>query len=334
MEMTKNLIYLLLGLAALYYGADFLVRGGVGLARKLKISPLIIGLTIVAAGTSAPELIVSISSTLSGFGDIALGNVLGSNIYNIALILGLSALITPLRINPNLFRLDVPLLLIATVMLAGFCYWSGGMMRWEGAVFFAMFLGYLFWQIRVSRKEIRAEAEAAGLSDVSLEELEEKAVENQEEMPKTQMGILMAIVWILVGLGILVFGAKVLVLGAVYVAKYFSISDAVIGITIVAIGTSLPELATSLVAAIKGEKDIAVGNVIGSNLFNILLIMGVSPMICPIPAPGISLLDLSVMLLCTFLLIPMMWTGKRISRWEGACLLVIGITYTVFLVIQ
>ncbi|MCI5798952.1 MAG: calcium/sodium antiporter [Victivallales bacterium] len=301
------------GLVLLCYGADFLVRGGVQIAKKFKVTPLVIGLTLVALATSAPELVVGCDAALQGAGDIALGNVIGSNICNIALILGLSALITPLRVNPNLFKLDVPLMLGASVLLAFFLWLSGGLNRLEGAVFFAGIIAYMAYSVHAARKSGEEVTEIEG-----------------DGKP---LSIAFSIGLVLLGLAMLVGGAKLLVGSAVWLAQLLGVTQAVIGLTIVAVGTSLPELATSVVAALKGERDIAIGNVVGSNIFNILAILGAAPILKPLKAANISPTDLAVMLFCAAVLYPIMKTGLVISRKEGAFLLLVYIGYTVWLII-
>ena len=311
MVTVLNLFYGALGILLLYYGAEFLVNGGVKIAYRFKISPLVVGLTLVAFGTSAPELVVSIDSALKGLGNISIGNVVGSNICNIALILGLCSMITPLNVNKQLFRLDVPLMMISAVVLSIFCIAGNGVNRWQGAVFFAGIIAYTVYSIRF-----------AGKND-----------SNSEDVPENSGSLLLAVLLVAGGLAALICGSKLFVNSAVYIAKLLKISDAVIGLTVVAVGTSLPELATSVVAAIRGEKDIAIGNVVGSNIFNILAICGIAPLVAPISCPGISMVDMVMMLAVSGLLWIMMKTGLSISRKEGALLFLIYCGYTVYLLV-
>lgn len=310
----------LIGLLLLYYGAEFLVKGGVNLATRMKISPLVIGLTLVAFATSAPELVVSVDSALKGMGNISIGNVVGSNICNITLILGLCAVITPLRVNRKLFRLDVPVLILSCLVFALFCFFGQGINRWQGGVFFLSIIAYTFWSVwkakQIEKRNLKIAHDA------------EEKLGAEREFPVT-----LALLLVAAGLAGLIGGAKLFVGCAIYLAKALSVSDAVIGLTIVAVGTSLPELATSVVAAIKGEKDIAIGNVVGSNIFNILAIMGVAPLFRPLHAPGISLVDLGLMVFCTLVLYPIMKTGYKISRTEGIFLLAVYLAYTVWLIL-
>ncbi len=311
----------LIGLILLYYGAEFLVKGGVNIATRLKISPLVIGLTLVAFATSAPELVVSVDSALKGMGNISIGNVVGSNICNITLILGLCAVITPLRVNRKLFRLDVPALILSCLVFAGFCYYTKGINRWQGLLFVIAIIAYTVWSI--------AKAKQIEKKNMKIAHDAEEKFGSEREFPVT-----LALVLIAAGLAGLIGGAKLFVGCAVYIAKALSVSDAVIGLTIVAVGTSLPELATSVVAAIKGEKDIAIGNVVGSNIFNVLAIMGLAPLFRPLHAPGISPVDLGLMVFCTLVLYPIMKTGYKISRKEGLFLLLVYIAYTIWLILQ
>jgi cation:H+ antiporter len=319
MAMLGNLCGGAVGIILLYYGAEFLVKGGVALANRMKISPLVIGLTLVAFATSAPEMVVSIDAALKDMGDISVGNIVGSNICNIALILGLCAVITPLRVNRALFRLDVPLMILSALLFTVFYWFSTGINRVQALIFFLGIVAYTAWSVYASKREARR-------NPALVKEAEESIGTGKA------VGVGLAVIFVAVGLAGLVGGAKLFVNSAVYLAKLLSVSDAVIGLTIVAVGTSLPELATSVVAAIKGEKDIAIGNVIGSNIFNILAIMGVAPLFRPIYAPGISWVDMGMMIFCSLALFPIMKTGGVISRREGAFLLLIYAGYTVYLI--
>ena len=315
-QILINLLYLALGTAGLYYGAEFLIKGGVAVARKAGVSSMVIGLTLVAFATSAPELVVSVSAGLEGNADVSLGNVIGSNICNIALILGLCGLISPLPVEKKLFRFDLPVMVIASLILAAFCFKGAVIGRWQGLVLFIGLLGFTGWNIYVSRKEN------------AVSEKEEK----EEEVIKMSFGV--SLFWVILGLGLLVGGAKFFLSGAEYIARLFHLSDAVIGLTVVAVGTSLPELATSLVAAVKREQDIAIGNVVGSNIFNILGIIGITPLVSPLRNYTINAVDLGVMLLCTIGLLPLMRTGWKISRAEGFLMLLVYCGYTAYLILH
>lgn len=309
-----NILMGILGGVMLYYGAEFLVKGGVSIALKFKISPLVIGLTLVAFATSAPELAVSINASLKGHGDVALGNVVGSNICNIALILGLSALIAPLPVNRKLLKLDMPLMMAASLALLLFFWLSNGVNRWQGAILFAGVVSYTVWSVYASRKE--GVSEDDGGDEVEIKEI----------------NTFLSIGLVIAGLLTLVFGAKFFVGCATFVAAKLGVPEAVIALTIVAFGTSLPELATSVVAALKHEQDIAIGNVVGSNIFNILSIMGISPMIKPVTAQGINYLDFGVMIGVALALWVMMIFGKKITRTEGLFFLLINTAYVGYLV--
>ena len=316
MDTLLQLVWAVLSVALLYYGAEFLVDGGVALARRMKISSLVIGLTLVSFATSAPELVVSTDAALKGLGGIALGNVIGSNICNIGLILGLSALVAPFVINRQLLKVDVPIMLFVTVILAALCYFAGGVGRIAGACFFGIGVIYTVASIYIARKK-----ELAG----------EKGEEEEEE--KT-MPLWKAVFLVVAGIAMLCAGGKLLVGSAEYFATLFKIPDAVIALTVVAVGTSLPELATSLIAAVKGENDIAIGNVVGSNFLNIVIIMGISPLCRPVETIGIKPFDLISLLVVTFALVPMLYTGKKLGRISGGILVLLYIAYTTYLVIS
>lgn len=311
--MIISILLGIAGLVLLYYGAEFLIRGGVSIARRFNVSPLLIGLTLVAFGTSAPELVVSIDATWHGHGDISLGNVIGSNICNIALILGLSAAIAPIPVNKQLLKLDLWIMLGSAAAFMGFYRISRGINRWEAAILLLGLLGYTGWRFFHSRRS-GGENPPGG-----------------EEIPQRTYPLGAALLLSAGGLAGLIGGAKLLVLSAVAVAKAMHVPEAVIGLTIVALGTSLPELATSVVAAFKREHDIAIGNVVGSNIFNILCIVGIVPLIRPIDAPGISPVDLWLMLGISAALLPIMATGMKISRREGILLLLVYVGYMVYL---
>ena len=317
MDLCLNIFYLLFGCAGLYFGADFLVAGGVSIAKKVGVSSLVIGLTLVAFATSAPELVVSVSAALSGNPSIALGNVIGSNIFNIAIILGLCAIINPIRVHVQSIKYDAPVMIFSAFLLTLFYFYfqNHTLSRWQGVVLFAGIVIYTLWSIVASRKQQAISGEVC------------------EEKPEKSMNIFKAIGLVIIGFAGLVIGAKCFLLGAIFMAKLCNMPEAVIGLTIVAAGTSLPELATSVVAAIKHEDDIAIGNVIGSNIFNILCILGITAMISPLEGATLSFLDFSVMLGVSVLLFIMMLTGRKISRLEGGILVASFIAYTAYLII-
>ena len=314
MNIFLLLLMCALGVAMLYLGATLLVKGGVRIATALGIPPIIIGLTLLSFATSAPELVISIDSAIKDIGDISLGNVMGSNIGNIGLILGLTALISPVKCRIKILRFDTPFLLLSTILLAVFILLNKGINRLEAAILLAGFIIYTWKNVQDALKHKRAS----------------KPKRNAKTSQKP-LSMWLALLFVVIGVVLLIGGAKVFVNSAVEVAKIFHVSDAVIGLTLVAIGTSLPELATSLVAAFKGENDLAVGNVIGSNIFNTLAILGISPLVRPIKAEGIQSIDLVVMLLLTALMLHTMATRKTVSRREGALLLLIYACYMVWL---
>ncbi|GHC10543.1 calcium/sodium antiporter [Cerasicoccus arenae] len=298
------MLLVIAGIVLLYFGAEGLVRGSSNLAIRAGIPPLVVGLTVVAFGTSAPELTVSISASLQGKGVVALGNVVGSNIFNIAVILGISALIRPLTIHINLLRRDIPIMIGAAVVGFGLILY-GDIGRIAGIALLLMLTAYLVFTIHAAKRET-----AQGLDSMDA-----------PEPPKNAWWL--DVIFLVVGLGLLVWGANLFVEGAIVIARKLGVSEAVIGLTIVAAGTSLPELATSIVAAIKKQTDIAVGNVVGSNIFNILCILGTTAVVKPISADGISWIDGAVMLLVSVILLPLAFTQRTISRGEGGFLMVI-----------
>jgi cation:H+ antiporter len=307
------LIYLQLvgGLVILLLGGDFLVRGAVSLARRLAISPLVIGLTVVAFGTSAPELIVSVEAALNGVAGIAIGNVVGSNVANILLVLGLPAIILPIVCDtPSLIR-DVAVMIGASVLFTAFC-WSGTLASWQGVVLVALLAAYL---VNAYRNARRGDGPTGGEDDF----------DGIVMFPQT---VAVFAAFIVVGLAGLMFGSHLLVDGAVTVARVWGVSETVIGLTLVAVGTSLPELATTLVAAIRRHGSIAVGNVVGSNLFNILGVMGVTAIVAPIPIPDeILAKDIWIMLGAAALMVPFALRQAPISRGAG---IVFTIAYGAF----
>lgn len=316
----------IVGLVLLIVGAELLVRGASRLAMAVGISPLVIGLTVVAFGTSAPELAVSVQSAWQGQADIAIGNVIGSNIANVLFILGVSALITPLIVASQLVRIDVPLMVGVSLVLY-LMSWDGYLSFGEGALLFAGIVIYTGWLIIQSRRET---------SKVAAEFAEEFGANEQEEKAtRTVLGLLLNLALVVIGLAMLVLGARWLVDGAVTLARWFGISELIIGLTVVAVGTSLPEVATSIIAAVRGERDIAVGNVVGSNIFNILSVLGAAALIAPqgVPvSPAALAFDLPVMIAVAVACLPIFYTGNLIARWEGLLFLLYYIAYVAYLV--
>jgi len=317
-------VALVAGLACLVVGAELLVRGAASIATRLGIAPVVIGLTVVAFGTSAPELAVSVTSGFSGNGDVAFGNVAGSNIVNILLILGGSAVISSLAVSQRIIRLDIPLLIgitLVTLLLS----LDNEVGRLDGVVLFAGIVAYTWWLIRTSRREGREVLEEY---DEAVEELEVEVVD--KPLP-VQIGL------VVLGLVILVAGSQLLVGSATDIAEDLGVSDLVIGLTVVAVGTSLPELATSFLASYRGQRDIAVGNVVGSNLFNVMCVLGLTGIVSPDPVPvtDASLrVDFPVMLAATVVLVPIIWKGFAIKRWEGLVLMGFYALYVTFLILD
>ncbi|MBU1172781.1 MAG: calcium/sodium antiporter [Proteobacteria bacterium] len=302
--MIWNTFLLLIGLATLTLGAEGLVRGSSSLAIRIGLTPLIIGLTIVAFGTSAPELVVSLTASLGNQSDIAIGNVVGSNIFNIGIILGITALLCPIRISFQVIKLDGPIMVAASILLV-FLIMHGPLSRPVGFLLFGCLIAYIGFTIRMAKKE------ASSDMGQSL----------QDGIPSLSKSPLLDLAFIIVGLLLLVAGSRFLVVSAVAIARHFGLSEAIIGLTIIAAGTSMPELATSIVAAIRHQPDIAVGNVVGSNIFNIFGILGAASMASPLAPKGITHLDLWVMVAFSIALMPLMYTGLKLQRWEGGFLL-------------
>jgi cation:H+ antiporter len=302
LHTVTNILLLLAGFICLICGAEGLVRGGRSIGLRLGLTPLFIGLTIVACGTSAPELVVSVGAALQGKGDIGVANAVGSNIFNIALILGLTALITPIKVSISVIKLDIPIMIV----VSGVAFWliSGTSISRIAGLFLTSALGlYIaltyYLTIRANSGDMRS----------------------HEPVPSSIGLWVKDILFILGGIAMMVLGSNLLVDSASLLARLIGVSEAVIGLTVVAAGTSMPELATSIVAALRRQPDVAVGNVVGSNIFNILGILGVSSLITPLSAPGISMVDLSVMMIAAVVLLPLAWTGMILKRWEGGLLL-------------
>lgn len=315
-----TILLFVLGLAFLILGAELLVRGASKIAAALGISPLIIGLTVVALGTSAPELAISINSAFSGQADIALGNVLGSNIFNILVILGLSALITPLSVSKQLIRFDVPLMISLSIAVL-FMSLDQILGRLDGVLLTAGLIIYIGGLISFSLRN--------SSPDQSSQEYSE-----DNSISKENVNWLLNIFFVLAGLGLLILGSRWFVNSAVNFASYMGVSELVIGLTIVAAGTSMPEVVTSIIAAIRGERDIAVGNVVGSNVFNILGVLGLTSIVAPSGIPvseAIIGFDIPLVIAVAVACLPIFFTGGTISRWEGALFLGYYIAYTFYL---
>jgi cation:H+ antiporter len=307
--MIIDVLLLIVGLAVLIYGGDLLVNGSVKIAKHFSISPLIIGMTIVAFGTSAPELIVSIKASLAGSSEIAIGNVIGSNIANLALVLGLTALIFPLAIENQSLRIDWPMMMFASGLFYLFIL-DGEIARWEGIVLFSILIAFIIFLLNIKKTNITEE----------------------EKNNAKKTSITKPIFLVFAGLLGLYFGSEWLLNGAVNIAKKAGISEHVIGVTIIAFGTSVPELATSAIAAFKKQADISIGNLIGSNIFNILAVIGLTGIITPIPVSEMVInFDVFWVIGIAFVLFPLMRYGKIITRTKGIFLLTIYLAYILLL---
>ena len=323
-----NIGFIIIGVALVIWGADRLTEGASSLARGMRVPEIVIGLTIVAAGTSAPELFVSLVSALKGTSDHAVGNVIGSNVFNTLLIVGCSAAVAPIAVAPNTVKKDIPFAIVASLMFFILCFddmssphlWGNEITRQDGLILLVGFLAFMFYTFRM----------AINSGELKLRE-EELGVEPVKE-PRDYSHLWRNLAWIVIGLACLIGGSNLFVDSATYVAHRFGIRQSIVGLTIVAGGTSLPELATSVVAAYKGRSAIAIGNVIGSNVFNILLIVGVTAVIHPLRIMGITIVDLMVMLIS----IGLMWlfaiTKYYVSRREGWLLILSFVAYMGWLI--
>ena len=323
-----NIGFIIIGVVLVIWGADRLTEGASSLARGMRVPEIVIGLTIVAAGTSAPELFVSLVSALKGTSDLAVGNVIGSNVFNTLLIVGCSAAVAPIAVAPNTVKKDIPFAIVASLLFFILCFddmssphlWGNEITRQDGLILLVGFLAFMFYTFRM----------AINSGELKLRE-EELGVEPVKE-PRDYSHLWQNLAWIVIGLACLIGGSNLFVDAATYVAHRFGIRQSIVGLTIVAGGTSLPELATSVVAAYKGRSAIAIGNVIGSNVFNILLILGVTAVIHPLRIMGITIVDLMVMLIS----IGLMWlfaiTKYYVSRREGWLLILSFVAYMGWLI--
>lgn len=326
MNILLNVVLLLVGFVALIKGADFFVEGSAAVAKKLHVPGVIIGLTIVAMGTSAPELAVSISAGLTGSNEIAISNVIGSNIFNLIVVLGVCAVMAPVAVDKSIMKRDFPFSIAITLLLAVFISdmiltgksvitdtqaRAGGISRWEALIFIILFAVYILITVRSAIKNRQT----------------------QQEEIEDMSGIKCA-VYILGGIAAVVIGGQLVVNSAREIALFCGMSETLVGLTIVAIGTSLPELVTSIVASSKGQNGMAVGNVVGSNIFNILLILGVSSFIHPISAGMFSLIDICILLVMNVCVFIFAITGKKINRYEGAAMVLMYVAYTAYAIIR
>lgn len=326
MELILNIVYLIIGFILLIKGADFFVDGSASVARYFKVPGVIIGLTIVAMGTSAPELAVSVSAGLSGSNEIAVSNVVGSNIFNLLMVLGVCAVMKPLPVDPGIKKRDFPISLVATLLvvllggnlvLSGKCTdlhnstaVAGTLFRWNGLILVAAFVLYLLYTIYIARKN------------------------RVEEEETEQISIGKSILLIVVGLTGIILGGQLVVNSAKTLAAIWGMSETLIGLTIVAIGTSLPELVTSIVASSKGQNGMAIGNVVGSNIFNLLLILGVSGSLHPIVINVASFVDLGMLLGVSMIAYAFVCSGRRVNRVEGAVMILMYAAYTAYAIVR
>ena len=355
-SMAINIVLLVLGVIIVLKGADWLTDGAVNIATRFGVSQMVIGLTIVAMGTSMPEFCVSMVSALKGTPDLAVGNVVGSNTLNTLLIVGCSALVAPIMVKRSSVKRDIPFAVVASLLMLLFCL-DGAIGRVDAAVFFAGFCLFMFVTLKYAKTTegpaasvaTNGAATATAISEASTSQASSSEASSSEtsapeasssetSAPKASQAsgtsMLKAVVMLVVGLLCLIAGSNMFVDNASFVASSLGVSDAVIGLTIVAGGTSLPELATSIVSAKKGNSDIAIGNVIGSNVFNILMIIGITGLVKPMHIAGITTLDL-IMMLASMLL---MWffcrTTYKVKRWEGAVLTIVYLAYLTWLVMN
>ncbi len=304
-----NILFIIIGIALVLWGADRLTDGATSIAQRLNVPQIVIGLTVVAMGTSAPEFFVSFVSALKGTTDMAVGNVIGSNIFNTLLIVGVAAMVSPMVIATNTVRKDMPCAVIASLMLLLMSL-DNELSRLDAALLFAAFILFMLYTLHLAKTG------------------------KQEDDLQPPMKPLKAVFYLLLGLACLIFGSNLFVEAATQVAKSLGVSEAMIGLTIVAGGTSLPELATSVVAAMKGRSAIAIGNVIGSNVFNILMILGITGVICPMDLKGITLIDFGVLIGSIVLLWFFTFTKYTVARWEGAVLTLIFVGYMTHLIMS
>jgi cation:H+ antiporter len=322
-----NIFFIIIGVALVIWGADRLTEGAASLARGLHVPEIVIGLTILAAGTSAPELFVSLASALKGTSDLAVGNVIGSNIFNAMLIVGCSAAVAPMAISHSTVSKDIPFALIASVLTFFLCFddmdsphlWGNEISRSDGMILLVVFGAFMIYTFKMVRKNEKIKGE-----DEEEDEVIEKKPLDKKEVWKN-------VLWMAVGLACLIYGSNLFVDAASYVAYRFGMRPSVVGLTIVAGGTSLPELATSIVAARKGQAGLAIGNAIGSNVFNILLILGLTAVIHPMRIMGINVIDLSMMLFSIGLLWMFSYTKYTVSRKEGILLIAGFLAYMCWL---
>lgn len=311
--MLLDSALIIVGLVITAWSANRLIDGAVGIANRLKLSPLIIGMTIVAMGTSFPEFSVSLASALKGTPDLAVGNVVGSNIVNALFIVGISALVAPIKLDKSTVHRSMPFSVLASVVLVCMCI-DSEISRFDALILAALFIVFLIYTIKVEKKKNNTPAD--------------------ESISKKQYKLPFCILLIVIGLVGLVFGSQIFVDSATKVASALGVSDAIIGLTIVAVGTSLPELASSIAAARKGESALVIGNILGSNVFNILMILGLTGIICPMQIANITFVDFAVLIVSMLLLWFLSYTKYKVNRWEGALLTGCYLAYIAWLIIS
>lgn len=315
--MVINILLIILGIAMVLFGADRLTEGASELARRMRMSEMVIGLTVVAFGTSMPEFVISLNSALKGSTDLAVGNVVGSNIFNTLLIVGVAAMVTPITIKKETVKRDCPFGLFASVVLLILCIdrlspviRGNHISRIDGISLLVMFAAFMYLTLKGAKNA--------------------DSIDTSSQQKPTSLWL--SIVYFLGGLGLLIWGSDIFVDAAVGVAKALNVSESVIGLTIVAFGTSLPELATSVVAAKKGKSEMAIGNVVGSNVFNILWILGCTAVVCPLTIHGINIIDLAMMIVSITMFWLFSYTRYKIERWEGLMLTLVFVAYVAFLI--
>ena len=309
MTLPHSLLLMGGGILLLLAGAEALVRGASALALRIGITPLVVGLTVVAIGTSSPELVVSVQAALAGRGGVAIGNVVGSNVANLGLIVGVAALLTPMMVDRELVRFDVPIMLAAMGLLAVFLV-DGTLGRVEGAVLLTGAVLYTVWKIRASRRSVRAQHAEEGVPEDVLA---------ARDAPASVLW--RYVLYVIGGIALLVYGSELLLDGAVAVATLLGVSEAVVGLTLIALGTSLPELATTVAAARHGEGELALGNAVGSNIFNVFSVLGPAGLVAPMSAEGVGVDVLAIMGGFGLVTLAFLVTGGRTQRWEGLVLL-------------
>ncbi len=325
------LLYLALGTILLIAGAEGLVRGAAALAARMRVPPLLIGLTVVALGTSSPEVVVTVRAALAGYPGLAVGNVVGSNLFNILFILGLAALIGTLRVTAPVIRRDVPLLIAASLLTLGFAL-NGSIGRGEGLVLLTLAVVYT---LHLAGAGIRASQTAR--DDSRALDRKEGRDPLRSSVPPGSPGVLVSILLVAAGTGALIWGASWVVTGATELAAVFGVPEPIVGLTVLAVGTSLPEIATSVTAALRGRGDLAVGNIVGSNLYNLFLVLGVGAVLSPVAleiAESLIRFDVPLMLGAAIALLPFAATGHRIDRWEGGVFLFYWLAYMALLVLE